>query len=52
MFNIGDKIVYPVQGVGVIDLIEEREFKGEMQDFYKIHLISNSLKVMLPSATS
>ena len=49
MFNIGDKIVYPVQGVGVIDLIEEREFKGEMQDFYKIHLISNSLKVMLPS---
>lgn len=49
MFNIGDKIVYPIQGVGVIDLIEEREFKGEMQDFYKIHLISNSLKVMLPS---
>lgn len=48
LFNIGDKIVYPVQGVGVIDLIEEREFKGEMQNFYKIHLISNSLKVMLP----
>lgn len=49
MFNIGDKIVYPIQGVGVVDLIEEREFKGEMQNFYKIHLFSNSLKVMLPS---
>lgn len=49
MFNIGDKIVYPVQGVGIIDLIEEKEFQGELQDYYKIHLISNSLKVMLPS---
>ena len=48
LFNIGDKIVYPVQGVGVIDLIEEREFKGKIQNFYKIHLISNSLKVTLP----
>ena len=49
MFKKGDKIVYPVQGVGIIDLIEEKEFKGEMQSFYKIHLLNNSLKVMLPS---
>ena len=49
MFNIGDKIVYPVQGVGVIDLIEEKEFAGKVQKFYNIHLISNSMKVMLPT---
>lgn len=49
LFKKGDKIVYPVQGVGIIDLIEEKEFKGEMQSFYKIHLLNNSLKVMLPS---
>ncbi len=50
MFNIGDKIVYPVQGVGVIDVIEEREFQGETQKFYNIHLINNSMKLMLPSS--
>lgn len=49
MFKKGDKIVYPVQGVGIIDLIEEKEFKGEIQPFYNIHLLNNSLKVILPS---
>ena len=50
MFNIGDKIVYPVQGVGVIDLIEEKEFNGEMQTYYKINIVSNSLRLLLPSS--
>ncbi|NLK95818.1 MAG: CarD family transcriptional regulator [Clostridiales bacterium] len=50
MFNIGDKIVYPVQGVGIIDVIEDREFHGEVQKFYNIHLINNSMKLMLPSS--
>ena len=50
MFNIGDKIVYPVQGVGVIDLIEEKEFNGEMQTYYKINIVNNSLKLLLPSS--
>jgi RNA polymerase-interacting CarD/CdnL/TRCF family regulator len=50
LFNIGDKIVYPVQGVGIIDVIEEKEFGGMMQKYYKIHLINNSMKLMLPSA--
>ena len=26
MFNIGDKIVYPMHGAGIIEGIEEREF--------------------------
>ena len=49
MFNIGDKIVYPVQGVGIIDVIEEKEFGGMVQKYYKIHLINNTMKLMLPS---
>lgn len=48
MLNIGDRIVYPNQGVGVIHVIEEKEFKGEMQQYYNIHLLNNSLKLMLP----
>jgi len=47
-FNIGDKVVYPNQGVGVIDLIEEKEFKGKKEKYYKIHLINNTMKLSLP----
>ncbi|MEG1002313.1 CarD family transcriptional regulator [Clostridium sp.] len=48
LFNIGDKIVYPSQGVGIIDSIEEKEFLGNMKKYCSIHLISNSLKLMMP----
>lgn len=50
MFKTGDKIVYPNQGVGIIDLIEEKEFQGKTQKFYNIHLLNNSLKITLPYA--
>ena len=48
MFNIGDKIVYPGQGIGVIDCIEEREFKGEKQKFYKIDIFNSTMKLTYP----
>ena len=48
MFNIGDKIVYPSQGIGVIDIIEEKEFKGEKQKYYTIQLFNNTMKLTLP----
>ena len=48
MFNIGDKIVYPSQGIGVIDEIEEKEFKGEKQAYYTIQLYNNTMKLTLP----
>lgn len=48
MFNIGDKIVYPSQGIGVIDEIEEKEFKGEKQAYYTITLYNNNMKLTLP----
>lgn len=48
MFNIGDKIVYPGQGIGVIDCIEEREFKGEKQKFFKIDIFNSTMKLTYP----
>ncbi|SFU83580.1 transcriptional regulator, CarD family [Clostridium sp. DSM 8431] len=50
MFKKGDVIVYPNQGIGVIDLIESREFKGDIKTFYNIHLLNNSLKLMMPES--
>jgi len=48
LFNIGDRIVYPSQGLGVIDIIEEKEFKGESEKHYTIQLCNNSMKLTLP----
>lgn len=48
MFKIGDKIVYPNQGVGIVDDIEEKEFNGELRTYYKIHLLYNPMTLMLP----
>lgn len=50
LFNIGDKIVYPSQGVGVIDNIEQKEFNGEMNTYYNIHIINSTMKLMLPES--
>lgn len=48
MYNKGDRIVFPNQGVGIIDDIESREFHDTMQDYYDIHLVNSTLKLMLP----
>lgn len=49
LFNIGDKIVYPSQGVGFIDVIEELEFQSTLQKHYKIHFVNSTMRLMLPS---
>jgi len=36
MYNIGDKIVYPMHGAGVIESIEEREILGKKQSYYVV----------------
>ena len=33
MFNVGDKIVYPMHGAGTIDAIEEKDILGEKQSY-------------------
>lgn len=48
MFNIGDKVVYPMHGAGVIDAIEEREILGTIHKYYILKLPVNSMKVMVP----
>ncbi|OOM67419.1 CarD family transcriptional regulator [Clostridium sp. BL-8] len=48
MFDIGNKVVYPTQGIGIISNIEKREFKGEKQDYYKIKIFNNTMTLSLP----
>lgn len=49
MFNIGDKISYPVHGAGVIEAIEEKEILGELRRYYIMRIPLNNMKVMIPT---
>jgi len=48
MFNVGDKIVYPMHGAGVIESIEEREILGQKQSYYIVRIPYGDMKVMIP----
>ena len=51
MYNVGDKIVYPMNGAGVIDSIEEKDILGEKQSYYILKM-PGEVKVMVPIATA
>ncbi|MBJ8031015.1 MULTISPECIES: CarD family transcriptional regulator [Bacillus] len=49
MFQIGDNIVYPMQGAGIIKAIEEKEISGEKQQYYVIKMSASNMEVMIPT---
>ena len=46
--KIGDKVVYPMHGAGVIESIEQNEVGGVTKSYYVLKLPMGSLKLMLP----
>lgn len=48
MFNVGDRVVYPMHGAGIIEAIEEREVLGEKQQYYIMRIANGDMKVMVP----
>ena len=49
MFKIGDEVVYPMHGAGVIENIEEKIIGGEKLEYYSIKM-PGEVKVMVPIA--
>jgi CarD family transcriptional regulator len=49
MFKVGDLAVYPAQGVGIIEAIENREVMGKKQPFYIMKIMGNGVKIMIPT---
>ncbi|WP_338472585.1 CarD family transcriptional regulator [Niallia sp. XMNu-256] len=49
LFQIGDNIVYPVHGVGIIKSIEEKEISGTKQQYYVIKMLISNMQVMIPT---
>ncbi len=48
MFKVGDQIVYPMHGVGIIDAIEKKVVLGKRNEFYLINIVNSGMKVMIP----
>jgi CarD family transcriptional regulator len=48
VFRIGDRVVYPMHGAGVIEAIEEREILGHRKRYYIMRLPIGDMKVMIP----
>lgn len=45
MFDVGDKIVYPMYGAGVIEEIQEKEINGEKNLYYSMLIPVGNLKL-------
>jgi CarD family transcriptional regulator len=50
VFHIGDKVVYPNHGVGIIEQISSRNMGTSVEKFYLLKIATSSLKVMVPFA--
>lgn len=52
MYKIGDKILYPMHGAGIIEDIEEQTVLGGKKLYYILRMPSDGMKVMLPTDSS
>lgn len=48
MFQVGDKVLYPMYGAGVIEAIEEKEVLGKKQIYYFLNIPQISMEIMIP----
>ncbi len=47
-FTPGALVVYPAQGVGEIERIDQQEVGGSVCDFYIVRILSNNVTLMVP----
>lgn len=49
IFKVGQKVIYPTQGIAVVEQIESRQINGEQQEFYLLRLQANNSLVLVPT---
>ena len=49
MFQIGDKIVHPMHGAGVVDSIVQKKVDGVVREYYILKLPVGGMMVMVPT---
>ncbi len=52
MFSIGDRVVHPMHGAGIIDGIVEEKVGGDRRSYYVFRLIVGGLVLKIPVAGS
>ena len=48
MFSIGQNIVYPMHGAGVVEAIESKEIGGKAPDYYKVRIFNGNINLLVP----
>ena len=51
-FKLGEKVVYPNHGVGLIEQISFGYVNGKSERFYMLRIVSSGLKVMVPQSNA
>ena len=49
MFQIGDKVVHPMHGAGIVDSIVQKKVNGVMREYYGLKLPVRAMVVMVPT---
>jgi CarD family transcriptional regulator len=47
-FEVGDKVIYPNHGLGIVERIEEKTILGTTCGFYHLRIIANDTTVLVP----
>jgi CarD family transcriptional regulator len=49
-FQVGDKVIYPNHGLGIVERIEEKTIMGTTCGFYHLRIVANETTVLVPVA--
>jgi CarD family transcriptional regulator len=47
-FQVGDKAVYPAQGVAEVVGIDQKEISGKIQRFYVLRVLDSDMRILVP----
>ena len=48
-FKVGEKVVYPAHGVGVIESIQSKTISGTVNKFYMLRILDSDMTIMIPT---
>lgn len=48
-FKVGEKVVYPAHGVGVIESLQTRNVSGTQKKFYMLRIVDSEMMIMIPT---
>ena len=49
VFKVGEKVVYPAHGVGVIESIQSKTISGTAKKFYMLRILDSDMTIMIPT---